>query len=166
MRLDIDSLMAGDIDPSGECWHTERDVSCGPMVVARAFAESNPPELTHEGHRSPPESDVGERSWGRDPDRIPMILAALERVWRDDTDSRLGQLLVNLLRRNANIPREDEGRVLFTVEDGELLGWIGPRTEQEENYVREEPRKAHEGWRAWERDFVERERKRRGEEQQ
>jgi hypothetical protein len=99
--------------------------------------------------------------WGRDPDRIPMMLAALEREWRKDTDLRLGQLLVNLLRGNTNILREDEGKVLFNVEDGELLRWFGPRSEQEQDYIREEPRKAREGWRAWERDFIERQRTKR-----
>lgn len=94
-----------------------------------------------------------------------MILAALEREWCKDTDSRLGQLLVNLLRRNTNILREVEGKVLFNVEDGELLRWLGPRSEQEDDYVREEPRKAREGWQAWERDFVQRQRTRRDEEQ-
>ena len=79
-----------------------------------------------------------------------MILAAVERRWRKDPDARLGQVIVNVLRTNRNVPYEDEGRVLFNVEDGELLRWLGPETEEEETYVREEPRKAREARRAWE----------------
>jgi hypothetical protein len=64
----------------------------------------------------------------RDPERIQLIFAAVERRWRKDPDARLGQVIVNLLRANRNVPGEDEGRVLFNVEDGELLRWIGPET--------------------------------------
>jgi hypothetical protein len=91
----------------------------------------------------------------RDPERIQMILAAVERQWRKDPDARLGQVIVNLLRANRNVPGEDEGRVLFNVEDGQLLHWIGPEADGEENYVREEPRKAREGWPAWKQSFRE-----------
>ena len=91
----------------------------------------------------------------RDPERIQMILAAVERQWRKDPDARLGQVIVNLLRLNRNVPYEDEGRVLFNVEDGELLRWLGPETEEEETHVRQEPRNAREARRAWERSFRE-----------
>jgi hypothetical protein len=36
----------------------------------------------------------------RDSDRIPMILAAVERRWRKHPDARLGQLLVSAYRRS------------------------------------------------------------------
>lgn len=75
-----------------------------------------------------------------------MILAALEREWRRTPDERLGQVVVNLLRANRKLPREEEGRILFGVEDGELLRWLGPETEQERRYVEDEPRMAREGW--------------------
>ena len=81
----------------------------------------------------------------RDPERIPLVLAAVERQWRKDSDARLGQVIVNLLRLNRNVPYEDESRVLFNVEDGELLSWIEPKTEEERRYIDEEPRKAREG---------------------
>lgn len=87
----------------------------------------------------------------RDPVRITMILAALEREWRKNPDVRLGQLLINTLRVNANVAHEQEGRVLFDTEDGELLRWLGPVNEAERSYIREEPQKAREGWRQWQR---------------
>jgi hypothetical protein len=34
----------------------------------------------------------------RDPARIPRILAKLERVWREDPDLRLGQIVVNAIK--------------------------------------------------------------------
>ena len=76
------------------------------------------------------------------------MLAAIEREWRKDPDLRLGQLLVNLLRRNT-LGKEDEGRALFAVEDGELLRWLGSETEDEERYVEHEPQKRQVGWREW-----------------
>jgi hypothetical protein len=91
-------------------------------------------------------------TWRRDPQRIPMILRAVEREWSKRPDTRLGQLLVNLLRVNTDTPTEEEGRRLFNIEDGQLLRWLGPQTEDEQTYIEEEPRRAREGWRAWERD--------------
>lgn len=87
----------------------------------------------------------------RDPERLPMMLAALERQWRKDPDARLGQVIVNLLRLNRKVSDEDERRALFNVEDGELLRWIGADTDEERQYVDQEPTKAREGWQAWER---------------
>jgi hypothetical protein len=78
----------------------------------------------------------------RDPDRIPMILAAVERRWRKDPDLRLGQLIGNLVH----------GHALLLIEDGELLEILGPETENERRYVEEEPearRKAWEQWPGW-----------------
>jgi hypothetical protein len=94
-------------------------------------------------------------SWGRPIERIPMLLAALERVWADEPDTRLGQLVMNLLRANTSVSREEEGRVLFNVEDGQLLAWLGPETKAEQAYIAEEPRRAREGWRAWEKAWRE-----------
>ena len=82
----------------------------------------------------------------RPPDRIPLILGALERRWRQEPDSRLGQLIVNLVRNERCVPPEDEERVLFNVEDGELLSWLGPEGEKEVRYVEEEPQQRREGW--------------------
>lgn len=60
----------------------------------------------------------------RDPDRIPLVLEAIEREWRRNPDLRLTQLIVNLLRMNTNTPTEEEGRRLFNVEDEVLLRWL------------------------------------------
>ena len=76
----------------------------------------------------------------RDPKRIPLILGAVERAWRQDPDARLGQLIVTLLRRNRDLRDEDEGKALFAMEYGELLSWIGADTEDERRYVEQEPR--------------------------
>jgi hypothetical protein len=166
MQLDIESLMAGEIEPDGACWAASRDPSSGPDLVARAFDTVGHQGLTYAGRRrgqqTAPSSD--RPRWGRDPDRIPMILAALEREWRKDTDSRLGQLIVNLLRMNTNILREDEGKVLFNVEDGALLKWLGPQSGEEEMYIKQEPGKARAGWRSWEKDYIERQRAKREDE--
>ncbi len=49
----------------------------------------------------------------RDPARIHEILPLIERIWRDNPDMRLGQMLCNLLDPNPN--------KLFYVEDDVLL---------------------------------------------
>jgi hypothetical protein len=79
-----------------------------------------------------------------------MILAALERRWSEDPDLRLGQLLMNVIASNGP---DAEPTPLALMEDGELLRRLGAESEEEERYVREEPRKAREGWMKWERDF-------------
>lgn len=87
----------------------------------------------------------------RDAGRIPIVLAAIEREWKRDPDIRLGQLLMNLIRREQLAPREDEGMLLFGIEDGELLRLLGPQTATEQRYVEDEPGQAREGWRDWTR---------------
>jgi hypothetical protein len=77
----------------------------------------------------------------RNPDRIPLILQALERRWREDPDQRLCQLLVNLTRDLGSAPSS-----IWGVEDGELLRRLGPRTEAESRYVAEEPAARRQGW--------------------
>ncbi len=61
----------------------------------------------------------------RDPERIPLILSAFEGHWRRYPYQRLGQVMVNLMRANWPVVSEDEGRVLFNVENATLLRWIG-----------------------------------------
>lgn len=144
-------LMVGVIDPDVRCWAVERDASCGPDLVERVFASDAAAGLVYAGRRSsegPPVARV-ERQWGRDPDRIPIILGALEREWRKAPDLRLGQLLINQLRSKGNVPRELEGPALFGLEDGALLQWLGPETVEEKRYVKEEPRRRRQGWNAW-----------------
>jgi hypothetical protein len=159
LQLDIESLMAGEIEPDGACWATERDVSAGPDLVGRAFDAVREQGLTYAGRRPQEAGPTSDQPLlGRDPDRIPMILAALERSWMKQPDARLGQLIMNLLRMNTNILREDEGKVLFNVEDGALLGWLGPDSEAEETYIEQEPGKARAGWKAWELDYIRRQR--------
>jgi hypothetical protein len=152
-QLHIELLMAGEIEGSGECWATERDASCGPMVLKAAFASVEAEGLSYRGRREPQMTEpvADEPRWGRSPDRIPMILAALEREWLKAPDLRLGQLVVNLLRDNTNTPGQVEDGVLFGVSDGALLGWLGPESDEERLYPQEEPRKARRGWREWEK---------------
>jgi hypothetical protein len=80
----------------------------------------------------------------RDPDRIPMILAALERRWNEDPDLRLGQLLLNVLSDKSTPPE-----LLGRIEDGRLLDCLGTETEEEARYVKDEPQRAREGWKVW-----------------
>ena len=80
----------------------------------------------------------------RDLERIPLIMAALERRWRDEPDLRLGQLLVNLARNPDSAPQ-----ALFDMPDGELLRRLGPETDAEQRYIAEEPAAARRGWHEW-----------------
>ena len=50
---------------------------------------------------------------GRDPQRIDEILAELERVWKEQPDTRLGQLLISCV--------DGEADKLFYLEDEALL---------------------------------------------
>jgi hypothetical protein len=84
-----------------------------------------------------------------------MILAAVEREWRKSPDLRLGQLLVNLVREHAGVPREEEGTRLFAVQDGVLLRWLGPADEAEIAYFTEEPTGARAAWQSAVRPIVE-----------
>ena len=93
----------------------------------------------------------------RDPERIPIVLAAIERERRTHPDQRLGQLVVNLLRRHRTVPSEDEGQVLFAVEDAEMLRWLGEWTDDEQRYIEDEARKRQVGWREWMQDSEHRE---------
>lgn len=79
-----------------------------------------------------------------------MLLAALERAWRKDPDTRLGQLLMIIIRRNyPGIAFADEGKRLFGLEDGQLLAMLGPETDAERAYIRDEPDEARQGWKEW-----------------
>ena len=80
----------------------------------------------------------------RDPERIPMILQALERRWREEPDQRLCQLLVNLTGDLSSAPSP-----IWGLEDGELLRRLGPETEPELLYDAEEPAARRRGWREW-----------------
>lgn len=53
---------------------------------------------------------------GRDPQRIDLVLAVLEEVWRANTDMRLAQL-VNAAAQKAGAPQGKE----WLTEDGPLL---------------------------------------------
>lgn len=57
----------------------------------------------------------------RDEARIPEVLEALEARWREVPDQRLGQVLINLVRRELAPEPESEGEALFAVEDDKLL---------------------------------------------
>jgi hypothetical protein len=73
----------------------------------------------------------------RDPDRIQLVLAAVERRWRREPDLRLGQLLNGLA----------VGGNLALIEDGTLLALLGPETAEERRYIAEEPIARREAWR-------------------
>jgi hypothetical protein len=73
----------------------------------------------------------------RDPSRIPMLLAALERRWGDQPDQRLGQLLMNVSR----------GHDLFALEDDRFLALLGPKTAEERRYVEQQPVARQGAWR-------------------
>lgn len=83
----------------------------------------------------------------RDPDRIPMILAAIERRWAEEPDTRLGQLLWNLYR---DLDPEAGPSPLFNLEDGKLLELLGAETEAEREYIAGEAKARKRGWAAWE----------------
>ena len=83
----------------------------------------------------------------RDPTRIPMILAAVEREWRKQPDTRLGQLLVNL------VPEQERPSALFAIQDGELLARLNPESEEEHRYIEREPAAQRAGWSEWSAAF-------------
>lgn len=60
----------------------------------------------------------------RNPDRIPEVLAALETRWREVPDQRLGQLIVNVVRRELSPDPADEASAVFSVEDDTWLDWF------------------------------------------
>ena len=65
-------------------------------------------------------SDMSKQSiWDRprDPDRIPEILGLLEQRWKETPDQRLGQVIVNLIRREASPDPMEEGQAIFALED-------------------------------------------------
>jgi len=57
----------------------------------------------------------------RDPDRIPEVLAALEARWREVPDQRLGQILINLVRRELSPDSTKECERMFAIEDDTWL---------------------------------------------
>lgn len=85
----------------------------------------------------------------RDPERIPMILAALQRRWEAEPDMRLGQLLVVAFQRSASV--EHPPNPLFGVEDGDLLAMLGAETDVEREYIAGERDAAKRGWAEWEK---------------
>jgi ribonuclease inhibitor len=57
----------------------------------------------------------------RNPERIPLSLRAIEEVWRQSPDLRLGQLLLNAMENPQN------GSELYFIEDDRLLKKLGVR---------------------------------------
>jgi hypothetical protein len=84
-----------------------------------------------------------------------MILAAIERRWRQKPDLRLGQLLVNLYR--AEHPT-DPPHPLFNLADGKLLELLGPETDEEKRYIADEPAASLRGMREAMREPADRQR--------
>lgn len=54
----------------------------------------------------------------RDPNRIPIVMASLQKEWEKFPHLRLGQLLLNLARNQQGAT---DKHVLWTMEDTELL---------------------------------------------
>lgn len=76
----------------------------------------------------------------RDPDRIPLVLAAIEREWRKHPDLRLGQMIVNAVGRDE--------KLVFGVEDDKLIRlFCEELTEEERAWVESEPARRHAGLR-------------------
>lgn len=59
----------------------------------------------------------------QDPERIPKTLKAIEEVWRQHPDWRLGQLLFNALRGHGHpgLGQEQVARLLYYRADEQLL---------------------------------------------
>lgn len=88
------------------------------------FGPADPEPTGGEG-RDPEQAKEGTEKvmWDkpRDPERIPEVLAALETRWREAPDQRLGQVLMNLVRRELAPEPADEANRLFALEDDTLL---------------------------------------------
>lgn len=64
------------------------------------------------------DSGTGQEIIMRDPNRIPIVLDYIRRLWEKHPDWRLGQLLCNL----RDIPTEKEGACdLWGIEDDDLV---------------------------------------------
>lgn len=64
----------------------------------------------------------------RDEARIPEVLEALEARWREVPDQRLGQVLINLVRRELAPDPADEANRFFSLEDDKLLEMLRQST--------------------------------------
>ncbi|MGB6057606.1 MAG: hypothetical protein WBF71_05025 [Microthrixaceae bacterium] len=64
----------------------------------------------------------------RDEARISELLTALETRWREVPDQRLGQLLVNIVRRELASDPANEASRLFVLEDDKLLEMLRQAT--------------------------------------
>lgn len=61
----------------------------------------------------------------RDPNRIPIILKQLEKVWSREPDLRIGQLIVSLVN-----PEESCSKIFF-FEDDQLLEALAAEEERQ-----------------------------------
>jgi hypothetical protein len=66
----------------------------------------------------------------RDPKRIPKIIEKLQKVWEQNPDLRLGQLIVNLVPRNRDSMWVSDP---FYVEDNEWESSLDSRLEEIKN---------------------------------
>lgn len=78
----------------------------------------------------------------RDSDRIPVVLAAIEWEWKKTPDLRLGQLLMNEIRKKVHVATEEEGRFLSGVEDNRPLSILGEKTDEDVQSVLDAPERA------------------------
>lgn len=73
----------------------------------------------------------------RDPARIPMVLQAIERIWRTHPDWRLGQLICNLA--SWSDPTQD---VVWDIEDEMLVAEVERHLAQQSRDPASVPRSA------------------------
>lgn len=105
------------------CGHTDT-----PPLPSGAIGEGHL-KIAQRGHRkrnriqnrTSPKQRTNDWDTPRDPNRISEVLAAIEARWREVPDQRLGQVLVNAVRRELSPEPENEANTLFAVEDGKLL---------------------------------------------
>jgi len=77
----------------------------------------------------------------RDPDRMEPLLKMLLEYWRKhgNTDQRLGQLLINLMRDAEHPGTNDAGPQLFNLEDGALFDMLDEMLDREDPAPPEPP---------------------------
>lgn len=84
----------------------------------------------------------------RDPNRIPIVLAAVERAWREHPDLRLGQVLTNAVIHERPFAA---WRDLFIIEDDVLLQRLTDAydlklDDDAKTFVKDEPEARATGW--------------------
>lgn len=116
-------------------WERSPDISLGGLLLeATAELGGEPHPLFGASDSELVEVLGGEpQADGGDPKAA--LLDAIEAAWRREPDQRLAQLLVNVYRSKHHC----DPHWFFNTEDGVLLRFLGPLSEDAERYAREEP---------------------------